>query len=974
MSGISMFTSSVLMPFVEKSLSVLEKVGGGAEWLRGLQLAAKTLALDTVEGVKGYYDSDEFSQLCTAVVTFDKSSVRRVITETIHYMKDVPVENAYLVRNTFRVQPDVVGKPKQNHTHPIAANDRNLRNRFCSSLARSMGREAYYPSRSAPDERRGNNGSREYYWAVDTVMSPKCYDPPKNALLCFIDVEFHISDFPKFLANNTLPCVLYTVQPDSVSKRGTDYSYWFDDKDQIEYHVDGGGVYKHEIWNYGSDHLICVDTIFGVVVRYTAYYCDRRNSCPDHDLVMLTPHGAWDWRSAWFASYFLEGVPLQRLKVSTGFGFNRLIRQGNGEDVKVSIGRCGELLSVTVNLKDEQALRLIQENSKHGLIAAQVQSVVPGESRELAMPLLAYLKADIPKPQSPIIYPVDKAVLTYQFYPGDYDEDAKPLLTPFMPPLVNGAFAPDDSKNNQVAAVQGRINKVKPKLIEPTVFLLEAMDDFLAYLIPDGKVGSCLPVDYDVTWDRMPRPTQRSNLERGLFGLSKAMYEAFIKKEAYLKISDPRIITTINSVDKREYASAMYGFEACMKDQPWYAFSKNPPDIARRVTKVLEKAGFAVATDFSRFDGHVSNVIRIFERTALLRAFPPQYHFWLSELHESQYGLRSVMSRSVKYSGEYARCSGSPETSIFNSLVNAFINFLALLCSGLKPAQAWAKLGIYGGDDGITADCAVKFMKRAADMVGQEMSTEVIIKSKLGIKFLSRYYSDVVWWGSVESASDPMRILAKLHTTPNLPPNVTPKMKFIEKIRCLSLTDYNTPIIGDLCKRVFELAPIDMFDEKKELKSSELVSPLTTWWAQFDRQYNYPNEYGDWMMEIIAKQMPSFNYVLFKRHLGDSKTIDDLMERMPCCYDVPVQIPKQPAIMNGELVPVNAKPGECKINFGGCTWQNAKSVETKSKCQPSNRKPYAKRPATNVAAQSVAKTMSRRQKKNFKRTAKDSSG
>jgi len=58
---------------------------------------------------------------------------------------------------------------------------------------------------------------------------------------------------------------------------------------------------------------------------------------------------------------------------------------------------------------------------------------------------------------------------------------------------------------------------------------------------------------------------------------------------------------------------------------------------------------------------------------ALLRAFHPDYHTEILDLHQSQFNLKAYGKYGSWYHTEFSRASGSPETSIFNTMFNAFI-------------------------------------------------------------------------------------------------------------------------------------------------------------------------------------------------------------------------------------------------------------------------------------------------------------
>jgi hypothetical protein len=391
------------------------------------------------------------------------------------------------------------------------------------------------------------------------------------------------------------------------------------------------------------------------------------------------------------------------------------------------------------------------------------------------------------------------------------------------------------------------------------------------------------------------------------------MIKMFMKKEAYAEPKDPRPISTINGVDKGEYSKFIYTFSDHLKTCQWYAFGKTPKEIAERVCAVLEGAKRAVNTDLSRFDGRVSQVLRELEKLILMRAFHPSYHSQLLELHRSQYCLHGVGTFGTEYETDYTRCSGSPETAAFNSAANAFMAFLALRTTRrngafLTPAQAYASLGIYGGDDGMTADVDPAAYVKSCASVGQKLTVEEIKRGEFGIKFLARVYGPHVWFGDTSSCCDLPRQLSKFHSTIVLPPNVTPQQKLVEKCRSLFLSDPNTPILGELSIRV--IACIGGIPEPGPAKA------IAHWNSFVDSDSQYPNERGDWMEAYCKESIPGVDLARFRRWLSTCTELNDflkpplLVEPKPAKSEVPVVVDDD--ILPRSYKPVHQKPSKGK--------------------------------------------------------------
>lgn len=825
-----------------------------------------------------------------------------------------PLMNPDNVRVTFNDLPPNESRPAKDHTHPEAAANRTGSSLFADRLARCLGKTAYFVQMSRSDTRLGRLGSREYYWSKDLTIEPRRLAIPENPLVTFIDVDEYV-DMPNFLARNVHPTLIYTFQPDQVSKVASNYSYTFDKENKVTYNVTGGGSYTHPVWNYSSDHFVVSNRFCGIPYRTASYLVDRRSTAPDHELIMLTPVGHWNGLWAILFNWWIAGRPLTRLEPVTSDGFLRL-QTSSLKGVMMSTGRVGNYNSATVPVATDDTISVISRTSSYDLTMPQVLSFTDGD-RQAAAALLEYHRSATPGVKPNVVCPVPESTRRYQFDPRNFDPAAKPSLVGFMSPLVHDAFCPDKTVGNEAQMIDGRIEKVKPKELPLSTFLVQAMKEFAELLIPENLVHTLDPVDYDTVLDRQGKPTQRRILANSECSKPKRLIESFMKAEPYSNIKDPRVISTINGVDKREYSRYMYAFETVMKRQEWYAFAKTPAEIADRVVKICEECiSQTTNSDFSRFDGHGSNVMRELEKVILMRAFRVSHHTELLELHKGQFGLKAFASFGTKYFTAFTRASGSPETSLFNTLVNAFVAFLALRMSkntdGLfyTPEAAFRKLGVYGGDDGLTADLDAKIYQRAASSIGQELTVEPIRRGHGGVKFLARVYSPHVWFGDRNSCCDIPRQISKFHVSVRMPPNVTPQMKLLEKVRSFVLSDENTPIIGDLCVRVIGI--------HGDIKADERMTQLSSWLAQYDKTVQYPNSKAGWMHSYCEHSMPEFEYKRFTKWLGDCHTLEDILKSpmfqapTPAKSSVPVVVDDQVLPLGS---PIKDKPSGSKPNF-----------------------------------------------------------
>jgi len=315
----------------------------------------------------------------------------------------------------------------------------------------------------------------------------------------------------------------------------------------------------------------------------------------------------------------------------------------------------------------------------------------------------------------------------------------------------------------------------------------------------------------------------------------------------------------------------------------WYAFGKTPLGVAAAVTALCGEAHVVNESDFSRMDGRVSAVFREFESRMLMRAFDRRDHARCLEAHRTQFNLPGRTSRGVKYDLKFARASGSLETSSFNTAASALTFYVAFRLDGRSPDQAYASLGLYGGDDGLTADINPDKCVHAAQMVGQELTIALVKKGARGVKFLARQYGPNVWHGEPNSCADIVRQVSKFHVTVSLPPDVTPQVKAVEKARGYILSDAETPILGAVCAKILELADPRISIECDA--KAQVLHGVRYWHSLVDKKEQYPNEDSGWMTDYACDSLPGFDFERFRKHLDECKSLDDLLQ-FPLCLDI----------------------------------------------------------------------------------------
>jgi hypothetical protein len=783
------------------------------------------------------------------------------------------------IRSSFSGQLIVRAKKMSEHSHPNSAAQRNAGSLTIKAFAQSQGRKVVFFQGSNRDLRSGDDVYRTWYWSKDATVRPKPMPEldPERSLLAMVDTDYY-PDMRKILLDTPCPVVLYTFSPETPSGSVGEIS-WSMDPDGV-YHVDvsGGGHYTHPVWSYSHDTL---DVKHPWLNLYKIFQVDRIRCDEFHELVLLNPIAQWNsLEGRYLAEETIESPCfLKRLKpIVFGKQYSWVVLQRQTtEGMKVCISQTNSYLCCEIPAIMYDQLRQLSLSYKNALTVSSVKSHLE--------------KADLTLEQSSVItlylLDTDMHPLTVRHDPTPglrvfqrkiaYDQEAKPMLRTFMDPIVDAAYCPVNTRAAEENAVQGRVLAPQRSInCQLTPFLIQAMDEFIEELFPDP--GHLFPLSVDEVYERQARPSQRQILQRAeTTEYDHATFSSFIKREAYGKVTDERLITTLPGPLKRDYSRYLYAIADHLKEQYWYAFGKPPCRIAELVAVTCENASTAGMTDFTRMDGHVSKILRYLEVKLLTRAFKQDYVPEVLRLHEMQLNAKCYTTHGVKYNVGTARGSGSPETSAFNSVATAFISFLARRMTKvdghfIAPAAAYQNIGMVGGDDGLIPDINVRKFTRAASMVGQIVKIELIKRGELGVNFLSRYYGPNVWYGDPNSMCDLKRQLAKFHTMVGL---AEPAVKALQKARSYYLTDANTPIIGPLCKMLIKELDEDYGDRADQHER---------WWDRYDREVQFPNDHEPWMNDIFRQQMPDFNKSAFDRWRKDP---DRYLFGPPLCYTDP---------------------------------------------------------------------------------------
>jgi hypothetical protein len=277
--------------------------------------------------------------------------------------------------------------------------------------------------------------------------------------------------------------------------------------------------------------------------------------------------------------------------------------------------------------------------------------------------------------------------------------------------------------------------------------------------------------------------------------------------------------------------------------------------------------------------------------------------------------------------------SGSPATSIKNTINNAFVAYCALRESGMSPGKAWECLGVYGGDDGVDDGRVHDHLPRVAGVMGLTSKT-VLRKREDGlVTFLGRHYINA--WVGGGSIADVLRQLPKLtHST--APANAKPDAVIAAKAISLLVTDPKTPLLSQWAKK-----HIARFD-------GQIDAAWLDWWV-FAGPFPAP-AYSDSEVHVAGQVGMSVRDL--RKACSEISATGTLSKQL----SVPAPIATPSAVMVTQGRGITIQPGDeekvakriiaTKSEQRARSRQNAKTKSSKAKIEAS---PNATKPKSNAS-------------------------
>lgn len=825
-------------------------------------------------------------------------------------------------RGTPRGNP-APADPQKPHSNDTAS--RNAACRHIRDIIKAAGLVEYsYQSSSADNV----EGLRKYYWTQDMKVAPQSDTVSYKHIVSMVDVDYYV-DMERHLTHVNVPHILYTFQPITTGRTTPHYNYSFNSQNEVEYFLKGSRSFKHLLWHYTGDSLMTqsrgkrrslIDRLCGYAepeelkpLPFTDLLESSHMSstwqvvkftwAEERELILLLPKSTHRSYNSILASVMVESERLERYNVVEG-DFARL-RVSHGDELYVSTSQLGVPTSATTPISIDQIAHLksmrknalyysnlVKEIEKAHLavfgtdvprLAGDIMLTYYTASMDHHTPLMT---VDAPRVLDPRVMHFAPCGSKYGFV-GDV---GKPTVKSYMNPIIDRAIAPEDTVDNEEYTIETRIRHVAVDL--PPQFR-EFLKEFLELVIPDEIVHSFLPREVGEVFDAQSRPSQQAILHRGDTGFisNKATTQAFMKKEAQQKLAAARNISTVPPKAKLDSATIIMELTELLKKLDWFAFGQTPREIATRVVDIADGANTLIATDISKMDRDVKDFMRDFELELLYRMYPPKYHREIKKLHWSVRNAQGFGAHGTQYSTGDGRLSGELGTAAFNTILLSLTMYccfrqqLGRTTVYCTPKEAWSRLGIYGGDDGLTADLDPDLYTDTARRMGFTAKVETFTNGEAGVNFLSRFYSEGVWHGDRSSVCDIKRTLSKFHTR-KLGGTSADWEYLVSKSHSYWITDRRTPIVGDFVRAVRRVT-----DNTDRAYTGGWDRDMHSWFSWFEVEDNWPqsedDEPGDdpceWMNEYPLEPLREmgFDFEQFYTWIESAVDLESLMNAPP---------------------------------------------------------------------------------------------
>jgi hypothetical protein len=620
---------------------------------------------------------------------------------------------------------------------------------------------------------------RLHHWMSDLTQDVRVDPLPDRPLLVLIATDFY-ADMQAICASG-LPIAMYTFVPPTVAGSSAD-AVWHLDGNEVVYSVNGGAVYRHRLWRYEGDYLSVVDEDGSLVVLSVQSW---ETSARGWRVVLLCP-------TVRIPAPFWHHIATNPL-VRREFGSDGPCLQFfAGGQRMLSVAPKGSPVSVELPEDLFLGLQALASTGKLsvGVITQRLGTVVGSGKAMSLSPLLAEV-LKVPRTSevvsSTVSIPLMNRSLTTQV-PLDAEllEEADEKWRAVIPALVDKPqFMYASGRATDWAAVDGRILSVVNQCVPPEEYVKFARE------FVQSLAQRCVPVSVDQVIEVMGNAAVRrkaSNLVDFLFFGSILEFEVFVKGEPYALGAKPRPISNMSVDHNVRLGAYVLPCAQVLKEFSWFGPGQTPTQICSRLAGLRQLYGDLVGSDFSTFDGTISEWLETHVVHAFFYACFGHGDDELRVLLKSELEASGRTTHGVRVPSGPHRKSGSKLTSLANTLVNAFVSYCSLRKDGKAAVAALAGLGLYMGDDGVSPFSPS--LSVVARSLGLRLKVEIMSGT---VVFLSRVWPDPLL--SASSYCDISRAISKVHLARD-------EGQLAYRANGYLVTDAHTPLVGPVMRAI----------------------------------------------------------------------------------------------------------------------------------------------------------------------------
>jgi len=695
-----------------------------------------------------------------------------------------------------------------NHSHPEAARARNESFRAIENWIVGMGLKPYHISMS---NREHGDGIHELMWAKD-FSTPRVRTPLKaEHFIMGIDVDYYLKlSKIRHLARKGNPIIFYSAMPRQLSGDCLDGHYTIEKDGRFHMRVNGGADYPSDLWNYDLDTVV-FDYWWGSRI----YAVEKREVDDIHAIVLLAPIAKVTLPI--LTRYLINGPRLKRRTMLDGdFAIMRYTQPVEGKSsMWISVTRCGDYTSANVPESCFAAIEISFDQVTKGVSFYGVMNILKeyGIHRKEAVSasriLVAYFNYKSGKRVEITETRMWNGTIEASNYVNaeadsrvDSQADLKIVGRNLHPPITDDPTTiPAATQANDLAAVRGRVEKIRNTKVPPNQYLAWA-SEFVSLTVGD-HAHTVEPWNIDQVIDEQRSTPQQigrnANTLPWLTGESwlpgKLRVKSFMKKEVANGSNHPRNISTLPTDHNLELSRFTYAVKhAILKHLEWYAPGKTPEQIARRLTTMAEFRRILEA-DGNRFDGSISDwLYRHVKRPIYLAAIALGHRRELQQLLDREVNTKGVTSTGDQYDPGTGTLSGSPTTTDGNTLYTGFIDYCSLRTGGYSAVEAFRLLGQHAGDDATSVAEEKHWLKVAKDLGMTYTCITHTTETDTPVGFLGRKFP-YLFVGGDGSLQDPLRQANKLHYT-FAPKSIDLPQALVNKAIGLETLDPSNPLIS----------------------------------------------------------------------------------------------------------------------------------------------------------------------------------